>query len=63
MPSTTTQIVVPFDFDKETPGTLRFAESGLSEDERGQMGTIWLRKDVAENLGNPERVVVTVEAV
>ena len=62
MPATGTKIEVVFDFDKETPGTLRFAESGLAEDERGQMGTIWIRKDIAETLGNPQRVVVTVEA-
>ena len=56
--TTETTIVVEFSLDKETPGTLRYAE--ITEEERGKIGTIYLRKDVAEGLGNPEKISVTI---
>ena len=61
MPATETTILVEFGFDKETPGTRRFAE--ITEEEKPKMGTIWLRKDVAESLGSPERIRVFVTAI
>lgn len=66
MPATETTILVEFAFEKETPGTFRYAEVTVSDpwsnEERGAIGTLYLRRDVAEGLGKPERLLVKVEA-
>ena len=43
--------------DKVTPGTVRFAK----ELEGGRPFTIYLPKDMVEELDNPESVSVTIE--
>jgi hypothetical protein len=48
--ATDNSVEVIFDFDRETKGTYRYAEV-VDGKERAVMGTIWLRKDVAEKLG------------
>jgi hypothetical protein len=55
---------VIFDFDRETKGTYRFREPDTGDGKRPIMGTIWLRKDVAEKLGVTDEdsgVKVTLE--
>jgi len=53
-------LVVRFEKDKETPGTVRYAE--VTEEERGKIGTLYIRKDVVEELGLGDAVSVTVKA-
>lgn len=55
-----TTLLVEFAKDKETKGAVRYAE--VTTEERGAVGTFYLRKDVAEGLGSPERLLVKVEA-
>lgn len=50
-----------FDQDRETKGTFRYAEA-VENGQRGIMGTIWIRKDVAEKLNCVDSVKVTLEA-
>jgi hypothetical protein len=50
-----------FDQDRETKGTFRYAEA-VENGQRGIMGTIWIRKDVAEKLDCVDSVKVTIEA-
>lgn len=50
-----------FDQDRETKGTYRYAEA-VENGARGIMGTIWIRKDVAEKLDCVDSVKVTIEA-
>jgi hypothetical protein len=50
-----------FDQDRETKGTFRYAEA-TEDGARGIMGTIWIRKDVAEKLDCVDSVKVTLEA-
>jgi hypothetical protein len=59
MPVTETTILVEFAVEKETPGTFRYTE--VTEEEKGVIGTLYLRKDVAESLGKPERLLVKLE--
>lgn len=60
MPSS---LLVEFTKDKETKGAVRYAEVLTEETgDRGAIGTFYLRKDVAEGLGSPERLLVKVEA-
>jgi hypothetical protein len=55
-----TIVHVTFDYEKETPGTLRYAE--ITNEDRGVIGTLYIRKDVAETLGR-EGLLVTIESV
>lgn len=50
-----------FDQDRETKGTFRYAEA-VENGARGIMGTIWIRKDVAEKLNCVDSVKITLEA-
>lgn len=50
-----------FDQDRETKGTFRYAEA-VENGQRGIMGTIWIRKDVAEKLNCVDSVKITIEA-
>lgn len=50
-----------FDQDRETKGTYRYAEA-VDGGARGIMGTIWIRKDIAEKLNCVDSVKVTIEA-
>lgn len=57
----TAQMVLTFEFDKPTPGTLRFKE--VSDRERPAIGTLYITKAaLAEaNLGDVRSITVTVE--
>lgn len=50
-----------FDQDRETKGTYRYKES-VEDGQQAVMGTIWLKKAVAEQLGCIDSCKVTVEA-
>jgi hypothetical protein len=52
---------VHFDFEKETPGTQRYKERG-DDDTPVVVGTLYLKKDAAEALDNPESLTVTIKA-
>lgn len=51
-----------FDQDRETKGTYRYKEES-NAGERPIMGTIWIRKDVADDMGLNGEVKVTIELV
>jgi hypothetical protein len=51
---------VKFTREKETPGTVRFKEEGDPADHK--VGSLYLKKKAAADLGNPETVTVTIEA-
>ena len=53
--------VVEFDFERETKNTYRFQESGLKEDERGIIGTLYILKAAFDE--QPKGIKVTVEVV
>jgi hypothetical protein len=62
--TTANTVEVLFDFDRETKGTYRYGEV-VNGTERGIMGTIYLRKDIAEKLGVTDEdsgLKVTLEA-
>jgi hypothetical protein len=47
---------ISFTKEKETKGTFRYAEDG----DDPAIGKLYLKKDAAEKLGNPEDLTVTV---
>jgi len=51
-----------FDQDRETKGTYRYQEEA-NPGERPIMGSIWIRKDVADDMGLNGEVKVTIEVV
>lgn len=51
---------VTFTREKETPGTVRFKEDGDPADHK--VGTLYLKKKAAADLGDPESLTVTIEA-
>jgi hypothetical protein len=64
-----TQLVMEFEQDKETPGTIRYAEvadgdgkyaSGLFDGPA--IGTQYVKKYAAAKLGNPKKIIVTITA-
>jgi hypothetical protein len=52
---------VSFEKEKETKGTVRYAEQ-VEEDSPKVVGTLYLQKPAAEALGNPESLTVTIKA-
>ena len=48
-----------FVFQKETPGTHRFAEVEV-KGEAPVMGTLYVKKHVIQQLGEPETLTVTI---
>lgn len=53
------EITCTFEFDRETKGTRRFAEVEVP----GQppvVGTLYVKKHVCHNMGNPTRLTVTI---
>jgi hypothetical protein len=60
MAKETISFAVGFSFEKETPGTYRFQESG--EKESHKIGTLYVKKSVFPN-GPPKSLVVKVEVV
>jgi hypothetical protein len=60
MPATETKVLVEFSLDKETKNAVRYTE--VTTEDRGKIGSIYLLKEVAESLGSPERILVSVEA-
>lgn len=51
-----------FERERDTKNTIRYAEVPQTEDEPVVVGTLYIQKFAARELGNPERVVVTIEA-
>jgi hypothetical protein len=51
-----------FTQDRETKGTFRYAED-TEGSQRGVMGTIWIQKEVAEELDCVDEVMVTIQKV
>lgn len=59
---TSEKITVQFEAEKETPGTVRFAEVH-PEDEEPVIGSLYVKKAaLAKLLGNAKALTVTVEA-
>lgn len=56
----TDTVIVNFSYEKDTPGTLRYAE--VTDEDRGVIGTLYIRKDVAEAF-TTKTLRVTIEAV
>lgn len=52
------QAVIQFKKSKETKGTIVYKE----EADDPKIGSLYLKKSAASELGNPENVTVTVEA-
>ena len=61
----TKSVTVLFEEDRETKGTYRFKEVENGKGNRHVMGTIWVRKDVCDDLGldGEQLVEVTLKAV
>lgn len=65
------KLVLEFAYEKETPGTFKYAEA--DDPETGKyagglfdgpgVGTQYVKKYAAAALGNPKRIRVTIEAV
>lgn len=52
---------VNFEFERKTPGTWRFKEK-TAKGQPKNIGTLYLQNHLVEQLGEPEKVTVTVEA-
>lgn len=50
-----------FDQDRETKGTYRYKEANVDAGARPIMGSIWIRKDIADEMGLNGAVKVTIE--
>jgi hypothetical protein len=51
------QLVLDFDFERETKGTLRFQEAGVPAGERPAIGTLYLtKKAIAETFKSGESI-------
>lgn len=61
MVKSTKSTTVHFDMEKETPGTVRYKERG-DEDAPVVVGTLYLKKDAAAALDNPDSLTVTIKA-
>jgi hypothetical protein len=56
-------LVLNFDYEKETPGTLRYKEVERANSARAFIGTLYLTKEgVALLGGNTTKLTVTIEA-
>jgi hypothetical protein len=55
-------IVLDFVTERETKGTFRFAEDGVPDGERPVVGTLYVNKAALASIGNPETLVVTIQA-
>jgi len=53
------EIAVKLEKEKETSNTYRYRET---DDTPGFIGTLYLRKFVAKQLGNPDIITVTIKA-
>lgn len=58
----TESLVVTFDRERETKRTVRFAER-VDDDAPESIGTVYVQKHALRDLGNPDSIRVTVEAV
>lgn len=52
-------ITIDFEVEKETPGTIKFKEV-TPRGEAPISGSFYVKKYVAERLGNPQRLTLTV---
>ena len=52
------KVTIKFKKEKETKGTFVYAE----ESDTQKVGTLYLKKAAAAELGNPEALTVTIEA-
>lgn len=56
-------LVIEFTKEKETKNAVRFKEVLEAGVDRGIVGSIYVLKSNLEDLGNPERIAVTITAV
>ena len=54
-------VTVTFVKEKDTPGTVRFAEV-VPDDDVAKIRTLYLQKQTAKDLGFPETIEVTIAA-
>lgn len=56
------KVIVTFEKERETPGTVRYAEV-VPDDDVAKIRTLYIQKHAAvKELGNPETITVTIEA-
>lgn len=55
-------IIIPMDKERDTKNTVRFAES-VTGGEDAKLETLYVPKTTLDLLGNPDQIVVTIEAV
>lgn len=55
------KLVIELVREKETPGTIRFAEQDPDEDPK--VGTLYVKKAASQRLGHPTRIRVTIETI
>lgn len=64
MPAGKKQVIVNFPaIDRETKGTKRYSEEERDDDKRPVIGKLYVSNEAVEQLGNPEAIKVTIEAV
>lgn len=51
-------ITISFNREKTTPGTVRYAEDVQGEEKL--IGVLYVQKNTAARLGNPEKLTVTI---
>ena len=54
-------ITAEFMREKETKNTIRFQEAENEEGLPAAIGTLYIQKYVVKKLGNPEKLLVTIE--
>lgn len=55
-------VSLEFEYERDTKNTVRFAET-VEDGDPTLVGTLYLQKFANKELGNPERIRVTIEAV
>lgn len=63
-PQGAAKLVLAFNFEKDTPGTLRFKEPESADGSRAAVGTLYITKEALNkvNLGDTRKLKVTIEA-
>lgn len=57
-----TDLIVEFEFDRDTKNTRRYAEVENGNGNGVVIGTLYLRKEAVATLGDPESLTVTIAA-
>jgi hypothetical protein len=60
--ATAEPLTISFTFEKETKGTIRYAEDAPADGSRPAIGTLYITKRALEALNTPKALLVTVES-